>query len=101
VSSSDTDGLHERGDVVGELLGRIDTVGLVLFSGAAEIDADAGEAPRVFLQLKRVAGMVGPEVGEEDQGLAASLLLIVDRDVVRSDLWHDAPAFPAADARAP
>src|SRR5437899_12093503 len=40
MGATDTDRLHERGDVVGELLRRIDAIGLVRFSRATQVDGD-------------------------------------------------------------
>ena len=67
------DRLHEAGDVVGEQFGRIGPVRLVGLARAARIERDAGEMLGVVGDLERVAGVVGGEIGDEDQRLAGSL----------------------------
>ena len=97
----DPDRLHEAGDVVREEFGRIGPVRLVALARATRIERDAGEMLGVVGDLKRVTGVVGGEIGDEHQGLARSLLVVVDRDVVDLDLGHRGlPDTPRLDATA-
>jgi hypothetical protein len=84
----DPDRLHEAGDVVGEQFGRIGPARLVGLARSARIEGDAGEMLGVVGDLECVTSVVGGEIGNENEGLAGSLLLIVDRDVVDFDLGH-------------
>src|SRR5262249_33666125 len=65
-----------------EELRRVGAVGLVAHAGAARIDGDAGEVPRILGNLERVAGVVGGEVRGEDQRVALTLRLGVGRDAI-------------------
>jgi hypothetical protein len=64
---------------------------LVGLARAAWVDRNAGEILGVIGDLEGVAGIVGGEIGNEDERLAGALLLVVDRDVVDFHLGHLEP----------
>ena len=84
----DSDRGHEGGDVIGEQLGRISALWLVAFTRPARIKRNAGEMLGIFGDLEEVAGVVSGEIRNENERLARSLDLVVDRDVVDLDLRH-------------
>src|SRR6185312_7212008 len=84
----DPQGVHESGNVVREKLGGPGTCGFVRFACPAEVERDAGKVLGVFRHLKGVTGMVGAQIRNKQERLSASLLLIVDGEVVGFDLRH-------------
>jgi hypothetical protein len=88
MSSSDARGLHERGNVVGEQLRRIRTLRLFRFACSSEIDGNTGEVPGVLWHLKRIAGIIRGQIGNENEWLSRSLLVIVHGDVVGYRFGH-------------
>ena len=89
----DADRFHECGDVVGEQFGRIGAVRLVGLAGSTRIERNAGEMFGVVGDLEGVAGVICGEIGDENERLARSLGLVIDRDAVDFDLGHeDLPA---------
>ena len=84
----DADRLHERGHVVGEQLHRIGAVRLVGLTRSARVERDAGEVLGIVRDLKGVAGVVGGKIGNENERLACSLSLVIDRDAVRVHFRH-------------
>ena len=84
----DAERIHEGGDIVGQKLGGIDAARFVGFTGAARIEGDAREVLGVFPDLKSVAGVVGGQVRDGDQGITGALLVIVDGQIVRFHLRH-------------
>src|SRR5207248_5662098 len=81
--------LHESGNVVGEMLRHISTVCFVRFTGAPEVERDAGEVFGILGNLEGVAGVICSKVGNENQRLTTSLLIVVDGEVVGFDLRHE------------
>src|SRR5579871_747602 len=86
----DLEGGEERRGVIGELPRRIAAGGLVALAGTPGIDGNAGEVLGIFADLEGVAGVVGRQIGDEQQGFAGALLLVVDGYVVDLDLGHGA-----------
>ena len=88
MRSLDADRAHEGGDVVGEQFGRIRSVGLIGFAGAARIKRNASEMLGIVGDLEGVTGVVGGKVRDEHKRLARPLGLVIHRDVVDFDLGH-------------
>ena len=84
----DPDGPKESGELVGVPLGGIWPGWLVAFARARQVHCDAPEVLGVRRKLEGVAGVVGGEIGDEQQGLALALLLVVDGEPEGLDLWH-------------
>ena len=95
----DADHGHEGGDVIGEQFGRIGAVWLVGFARPARIERNASEMLGVVGDLERVAGVIGCEIRDEDEGFARPLGLVIDRDVVDLDLGHGRLSQTASNAR--
>jgi hypothetical protein len=72
---------HEGGDVVGVLLGRVGALGLVALPRPPQVDRDAGVVLGELGELEGVAGVVGGEIGKEDQRLTRTRRLVVHGDV--------------------
>ncbi len=87
----DAERLHEGSNIVGEKLRGIDAFRFVGFASPSEVERDAGKVLGVFRHLKSVTGMIGGQVGNENEWLACSLLVIVHGDVVCFDLRHGIP----------
>src|SRR4030095_5149603 len=83
-----SDRLHKCGDIVGEYLRRVGSGRLIRLSGPAQIDRDAGEVLRIVGDLERVTRVIGRQVWDEHQWLAAPLLVVIHRDVADSNLGH-------------
>lgn len=92
----DSQGPHERGNIVGENLGGIGAVRFVGFASPSEVEGDAGVMLGIFCHLKGITGVIGGQVRNENQGLAGPLLVIVHSEVVRFDLGHGNPSFRTA-----
>src|SRR5271169_5534850 len=75
--------------IVGEEPRRIWTGRLVALPSAAWVEADAGEMLGVVPRLERIAGVVGRQIGNQQQRLARALLFVVHGDVIDLDLRHD------------
>src|SRR5271169_3295899 len=88
MRSLHADRLHEGGDVVGEQLHRIGAVRLVSLARASRVNGDASEMLGIVCDLEGIAGVVGGEIGDEDERLSCPLLLVVHGDAVRFDLRH-------------
>src|SRR6266851_3879729 len=86
-------GLHERGNIVREKLGGIDAFGLVGFTCPSEVERDACKVLSVLCHLEGVTGVIGGQVRNENEGLTASLLVIVHRYVAGFDLRHGSQSF--------
>src|SRR6266849_2221843 len=79
---------HESGDVIGEKLSGIGTIRCVTFASPSEVERDAGKVLGVLCHLEGVTGVIGGQVGNENERLAGSLLVIVHGEVVCLDLRH-------------
>ena len=88
VRRLDPDGAQEAGDLVGVGLGRVRARRLVALARAREVDRDAAEVLGVGRELERVARVIGREVGDQQQRIAFTLDVVVDRKTVDLDLWH-------------
>lgn len=73
----DPDGAQERGDLIGVALGRVRPGGLVALARAGKVDRDTAEVLGVRRQLEGVAGVVGGQVGNQQQRLALALYVVV------------------------
>ncbi len=88
MGGSDSDRVHERAHIVGDQFGGIGAGRFVGLAGAARIDRDAREVPRVLGDLEGVTGVIGRQIWDQDQRFSGSLSLVVDRDAVGGDLGH-------------
>jgi hypothetical protein len=77
MSSLNTQCLHESGNIVGEIRGGVGSVRFVTLACPAKIERDAGEMLGIFGNLKRVASIVGRQIGNQNQWIAAPLLLVM------------------------
>ena len=71
--------MHESGDVIGEIFDAVGDFGRVAFAGAAQVDGDAREVLAVLGDLERIAGVVGCEERDQDEGVTCALLFVVLR----------------------
>src|SRR6266536_1244219 len=94
----DPDGAQEGGNLVGVAVGRVRPGRLVALARTGKVDRDAAEALGVRRQLERVAGMVRRRVRDQQKRLALPLHLVVDREPVDLDLWHDRSLLAAGGA---
>ena len=99
VGLLDPDGAEEGGDLVGIALGRVRPGRLVALARAGKVDRDAAEVLGVGRQLERVAGVVGGRVRDQQERLAFSLHVVVDREPVYLDLWHARSLLAVARSR--
>src|SRR3954447_16303449 len=88
MGTLDPDGLHERGDVVGEQLSGARAVGFAGPASTTQVNRDAGVVLGIVGHLERVAGLVQGEIGDEYQRIPGSLRLVVDVDVAGADCGH-------------
>jgi hypothetical protein len=89
VGALQTQGLHKGGHIIRKELGRIDTRGFIGFARSACIDGDAGEVFGVLGDLKGITGVIGGQVGDKNERLSGSLLIVVHGYVVHFDSGHD------------
>src|SRR5438105_5898803 len=89
----DSRDLHESGNVIREKFGRIGSLWFVGFTCPSEIQRDASKVLGVLCHLEGVTTVIGGQVGDENEGLTVSLLVIVHRDVVGFDLRHGSQSF--------
>src|ERR1700674_4263893 len=85
---ADPQGLHKSVDIVGEKVGGLEAFGCVCVASPSEVERDAGKVLGVLCHLEDVAGVISGQKTNENEGLFASLLVIVHRDVVSFDLRH-------------
>jgi hypothetical protein len=82
----------ERGEkgcgIVGKEPRRIWTGRFVALPGAAWVEGDAGEMLGVVCHLERISGVVGRQIGDQQQWLARALLLVIYGYVIDLDLRH-------------
>jgi len=67
--------LHKRCDIIREKLAGIDAFGFVAFTRPAEVDGDAGKMLGVLGYLEGITGVIGGQIGNEDQRFSISLLV--------------------------
>ena len=91
VRPVDVEDFHEPGHVVGQLLRRIRARRLVGRARPSEVDRHAGEVLGVLGRLECVAGVVGGQVGNEDERVPGSFGLVVHRKVPDGDGRHGYP----------
>src|SRR5260370_22592864 len=84
--------LHQRRDIIGKELSRVDPLGLVAFTLASQVHGDTGEVLGVLGDLKSVTGVISRQIRDKDDRLSCSLLVVADGALVCSDFWH--VAFP-------
>src|SRR5712692_427140 len=96
----DAQGADESGNVVCEKLSGIGAFRFVGFASPSEVERDAGKVLGIFCHLEGVTGVIGGQVGNENEGLASSLLVIVHGDVVCFDLRHVSLSPTSAFSRA-
>jgi len=70
VRTRDAQGLHQGGHVVGDDFRRVGRIRLLRLASPAGIERDAAELLGVVGDLEGVAGVVGGEVGNQDERLA-------------------------------
>jgi len=70
----DSRDLHESGNIVREKFGGIDALWFVGFTCPSEVERDAGKVLGVLCHLEGVTGVIGGQVGNENEGLTGSLL---------------------------
>jgi len=88
VRGRNVESLHERGDVVGKILGGVSGGRFVADTGAPQIDRDAGEMFGVLSHLECVTSVVGCEKRNEDKWFTGTLLFVVQRDIVDFKCRH-------------
>ena len=88
VRPLDADRGHECGHLVGVGVGRVRAGRLVALARARQVDRDAAEVLGVGGQLERVAGVIGAQVGDEQERLAVALHVVVDAESVDVGLRH-------------
>src|SRR4029077_20159076 len=88
MRSWDPECLHKSRYIVGENLRRIGTFRFVAFARPSKIKGDTGEVFGIFGYLECITGVIGGQVGDENEGLTGSLLVIIDIEVVSFDLRH-------------
>src|SRR5688572_6919651 len=93
MSLRDARSLHEGGHIVGEKLRGIGALGFVAGTRPTKVERDTGELLRVLRHLKRVTGVIGSEVGNENERLSRSLLVVVDGDAVGANSGHESLSF--------
>jgi hypothetical protein len=81
-------GLHEGGHIVGKGLRRVDAFRLIALAGTSQVAGDTGEVLEVLGNLEGIAGVISGQVGNQDQRLSDSLLIVVHGDTVRFDPGH-------------
>src|SRR5713101_3658034 len=86
-------GLQESRNIVREKLRGVGALGVVCFTRPSQVDGDAGKVLGVLCHLKSVAGVIGGQVGNQDEGLARPFLIVVHRDVVNFDLGDGSLSF--------
>jgi hypothetical protein len=96
VGLFDSDGVEEGGGLVGIALGRVRPGRLVALARARKVERDAAEVLGIRGQLKRVAGVIGGQIRDQQQRLAVPLHVVVEREFVYLDLWHARTAKPCA-----
>ena len=94
VGTVDAESIHERGDIVSESFGGIRDIGVVRVTGPAKVERDASEVLGKLRHLEGITAMIGSEVGNENDGIARALLLIIHGEV-GFDLRHGEVSFGA------
>src|SRR5436189_208730 len=84
----DSDGLHECGDIVREEFSGIGASWFVGFTGPSEVKRKASKVLSVLSYLEGITGVVGGQIGNEDQGFTCSLLIIIHGQIVGFDFRH-------------
>lgn len=93
---ADPQSLHKRGNVIGKILGSVGAIEFVRFSRSPKIQGDAGKVFGVLGYLEGVTSVIGGQVGNEQQGLSVSLLVVIHRNVVGFNLGYGRlPGFAA------
>jgi hypothetical protein len=59
---------------------------------AAQVHGEAGEMFRVIRYLERVTGLVGRQIGNQDDGLVLTLDLVMDVNAICLHDWHCNPS---------
>ena len=80
--------LHKSTQVIGKEFRGIGSFGLVGLARPPWIDRDAGIVLGVLGNLEGIASIIGGRVGDQDQRLPVSLLLVVDGNTVRFDFRY-------------
>ena len=80
--------LHERRNIVGKQFRRVGALRLVRFAGSPQVHGNGGEVLRVLRHLKGVTSVIRGQVGNEDERLTRSLLVVIHRDRVGDYFRH-------------
>src|SRR6185437_2051106 len=79
---------HERHHIIREKFCAVCALRCLRLASPAKIQRDAGEMLGVLCHLECIAGVIGGKVGNQDQRLSASLLVIIHGDVIGFDPGH-------------